>query len=120
MPQFPNKSRILKEGDIVSLDLGLKHKGLFTDHAVTVAVGKISKKDQQLMSVALFIAALMSINHWVHPTYSWRRIADHISSKTLFMIFFVNGLFVFYLCSYPILPTIVLGSTQASNSSGVT
>jgi methionyl aminopeptidase len=46
---IPNKSRILKEGDIVSLDLGLKHKGLFTDHAVTVAVGKISKKDQQLI-----------------------------------------------------------------------
>src|SRR3989344_9379488 len=25
---IPNKKRILKEGDIVSLDLGLKHKGL--------------------------------------------------------------------------------------------
>lgn len=46
---IPKKSKILKEGDIVSLDLGLKHKGLFTDHAVTVPVGKISKKDQQLL-----------------------------------------------------------------------
>ena len=46
---IPSKSRILKEGDIVSLDLGLKHKGLFTDHAMTVPVGKISKKDQQLL-----------------------------------------------------------------------
>ena len=46
---IPKKSRILKEGDIVSLDLGLKHKGLFTDHAVTVPVGKISKKDQELL-----------------------------------------------------------------------
>src|SRR3989344_929405 len=33
---IPSKGRILKEGDIVSLDVGLKHKGLFTDHAVTV------------------------------------------------------------------------------------
>ncbi len=47
---IPTKNRILKEGDIVSLDLGVKYKGLFTDHAVTVAVGKVSKKDQQLMA----------------------------------------------------------------------
>ena len=46
---IPSKGRILKEGDIVSLDLGLKHKGLFTDHAVTVPVGKISKKDKDLI-----------------------------------------------------------------------
>ena len=46
---IPSKSKILKEGDIISLDLGLKYKGLFTDHAVTVPVGKISKKDQSLL-----------------------------------------------------------------------
>lgn len=46
---IPSKARVLKEGDIVSLDLGLKHKGLFTDHAVTVPVGKISKRDQDLL-----------------------------------------------------------------------
>lgn len=46
---IPKRSKILKEGDIVSLDLGLKHKGYFTDHAVTVPVGKISKKDRELL-----------------------------------------------------------------------
>lgn len=46
---IPKNNKILKEGDIVSLDLGLNHKGLFTDHAVTVPVGKISKKDQKLI-----------------------------------------------------------------------
>ncbi len=46
---IPSKNKILKEGDIVSLDLGLKHKGLFTDHAVTVPVGKISQKDKDLI-----------------------------------------------------------------------
>ncbi len=48
---IPRSDVILKEGDIVSLDLGIKHKGLFTDHAVTVAVGKISKKDAELLQV---------------------------------------------------------------------
>ncbi len=46
---IPKKTKILKEGDIVSLDLVIKYKGLFTDHTLTVAVGKISKKDQQLL-----------------------------------------------------------------------
>lgn len=46
---IPRKNKILKEGDIISLDLGLNHKGLFTDHAITVPVGQISKKDQKLI-----------------------------------------------------------------------
>lgn len=46
---IPSKKRILKEGDIVSLDLVLKHKGLFSDHAVTIPVGRISKKDELLL-----------------------------------------------------------------------
>lgn len=48
---IPRLDKILKEGDIVSIDLGLKHKGLFTDHAITVAVGKISKRDAELLRV---------------------------------------------------------------------
>ena len=39
---IPNKEKILEEGDIVSLDLGLKHKGFFTDMALTVPVGEIT------------------------------------------------------------------------------
>jgi len=48
---IPNKNRILKEGDIVSLDLGTKHKGLFTDMAMTVPVGKVSEKNLKLLEV---------------------------------------------------------------------
>ena len=48
---IPNKKRILKEGDIVSLDLGLKHKGLFTDMAITVSVGKVNVANQKLIEV---------------------------------------------------------------------
>ncbi len=47
---IPKADKILKEGDIVSLDLGIKYKGMFTDHAVTVAVGKVSKASQELLS----------------------------------------------------------------------
>lgn len=48
---IPNKNRILKEGDIVALDLGLKHKGLFTDMAITVGVGAVNTGSQMLMDV---------------------------------------------------------------------
>jgi methionyl aminopeptidase len=37
-------NRVLQEGDIVSIDFGLKHRNLFTDMAVTVHVGQIEPK----------------------------------------------------------------------------
>jgi methionyl aminopeptidase len=43
--------RVLKEGDIVGLDGGIKYKGMISDSAVTVPVGKISKEDEELMRV---------------------------------------------------------------------
>lgn len=46
---IPKKTKVLKEGDIVSLDLGLNHKGMFTDTAITVPVGKVSPASQKLM-----------------------------------------------------------------------
>ncbi|MCL5782014.1 MAG: type I methionyl aminopeptidase [Patescibacteria group bacterium] len=49
---IPNENaRILKEGDIVSIDLGLKHDGMITDAAVTVAVGNISTELETLLVV---------------------------------------------------------------------
>ncbi len=48
---IPSKTKILKDGDIISIDLGLKHRGLFTDHAITVPVGKVNKASQQLLNM---------------------------------------------------------------------
>lgn len=48
---IPNKRRILQEGDIVSLDLGMIYKGYHSDAARTHAVGKISREAQQLIDV---------------------------------------------------------------------
>jgi len=46
---IPRKDHILKDGDIVSIDLGVKHKGLFTDMAMTVPVGNVSESDLKLI-----------------------------------------------------------------------
>ncbi len=42
---------VLKKGDIVSLDLGLMHKKLITDAAITVPVGRISPELERLLQV---------------------------------------------------------------------
>jgi len=43
--------RILQEGDIVSLDAGVKLNGFHTDAAITLGVGRISKEAQYLIAV---------------------------------------------------------------------
>ena len=48
---IPKEERILQEGDIVSLDLGLRHKGLFTDMAITVPVGAVSNSSAKLIKI---------------------------------------------------------------------
>ena len=48
---IPSKDRIVKEGDIVSLDIGLIHDGYQSDAARTHAVGKISEEAAALIRV---------------------------------------------------------------------
>ena len=48
---IPNKNKILREGDIVSLDCGVIYHGFHSDAARTVAVGEISKDAQRLIDV---------------------------------------------------------------------
>ena len=43
--------RVLKEGDIISLDLGIFYKGFHTDMAVTLPVGKVLPEAQRLIRV---------------------------------------------------------------------
>lgn len=48
---IPNKNRILKDGDLVSLDAGVIYKGYHSDAARTVAVGEISPEWKRLIEV---------------------------------------------------------------------
>ena len=44
-------NRVLKEGDILSLDMGMKYQGYHSDMAITLPVGKISPEAQRLIRV---------------------------------------------------------------------
>jgi len=78
---IPNENpRILKEGDIVSLDMCLTHKGLVTDSAITVPVGKIDSVAKKLIEVtkeALYagIKAVKGNKHTGDIGYAVERVA---------------------------------------------
>jgi methionyl aminopeptidase len=48
---FPSKKKILKDGDIVSLDFGVEYGGYYADSALTAGVGTVSKIARKLMEV---------------------------------------------------------------------
>jgi methionyl aminopeptidase len=48
---IPSPKRVLKDGDIVSLDVGVGYRGYFTDSATTVAVGKVDEQTADLLDV---------------------------------------------------------------------
>ncbi|MBI2610740.1 type I methionyl aminopeptidase [Candidatus Kaiserbacteria bacterium] len=39
--------KVIEEGDVVCLDFGIRHQGLYTDHAVTVIAGKAKNPDDE-------------------------------------------------------------------------
>jgi methionyl aminopeptidase len=50
---IPSKKRVLREGDIVSIDVGVGYKGYFTDSAITVPVGTVDAKTERLLTVTV-------------------------------------------------------------------
>ncbi|HEX5580009.1 MAG TPA: type I methionyl aminopeptidase [Gemmatimonadaceae bacterium] len=65
---IPSKKRVLAEGDIVTLDIGVKLDGYFTDAAITVPVGEVDAETRRLLDVterSLYagIAAAVVGNH---------------------------------------------------------
>lgn len=48
---IPSPERILKDGDLLGLDLAIWHKGLCVDSAVTMGVGTITPQAQKLIDV---------------------------------------------------------------------
>jgi methionyl aminopeptidase len=65
---IPSRKKLLREGDIVSIDCGVKYEGMFTDSALTVPVGPVDERTERLMDVtrralAAGIAAATPDNH---------------------------------------------------------
>jgi methionyl aminopeptidase len=48
---IPSRKRVLNEGDIVSVDIGVKYEGFYTDSANTLPVGEVTAGTQRLLEV---------------------------------------------------------------------
>ena len=65
---IPSKKRVLAEGNIVSIDVGVHLEGMHADAATTVAVGRVSEEAERLMratqeSLVAGVAAARVGNH---------------------------------------------------------
>lgn len=67
--------RILKEGDIVSIDLGVNYKGYYSDAALTIGIGKIDSKVKKLIDVTQ-----QALYEGVKQAYPDNRLSDISSS----------------------------------------
>ncbi len=48
---IPSLRRVLKEGDVVSMDVGVEYRGYFGDAATTVALGEVNGRVEELLKV---------------------------------------------------------------------
>jgi len=48
---IPRKERVIKEGDLLKLDIGMRFEGMVSDMARTVAIGGISAEAEKLLTV---------------------------------------------------------------------
>jgi methionyl aminopeptidase len=68
---IPSPHRILKEGDIVSLDFGAFYQGLHADSAVTLPVGKVSEEARRLLA-----CGETALNRGIAQARAGRRLGD--------------------------------------------
>ncbi len=68
---IPSEKMVLAEGDILSLDIGVKKNGYYADSAKTFAVGKISEEAKRLIEVTK-----NSLTEGIKKAVAGNRISD--------------------------------------------
>lgn len=48
---IPSDGRVLRDGDILSVDVGVELEGYFADHAITFAVGEVDPETERLLEI---------------------------------------------------------------------
>lgn len=84
----PSESVVLKDGDVVGMDLGVNYEGMITDHAVTVGVGKVSEKRQKLIDVTResLQKALRVVKAGVHVGDIGEAVQTYVESNGLSIV----------------------------------
>jgi methionyl aminopeptidase len=77
---IPLKKVNLREGDLLSIDFGVKLNGYCADAAVTIGIGKISEEKSRLIDVTRHVLEI-AISKAV-PTVKWSQIAAEMQNYT--------------------------------------
>ena len=93
---LPRADKILKEGDIISVDVGVRYKGFCTDAARTFPVGKISPEAQKLINITrnCFYEGINGLKAKSKVGDIGDRIEDYVTANSDFSIidnFFGHG-----------------------------
>lgn len=77
------KDKIIRNGSIVGLDIGMKYLGYFTDTAITVGVGKISQEARKLIKVtrASLELAISKVKPGVYLKEVSQTIQDYVEKN---------------------------------------
>ncbi len=75
---IPSERVKLKEGDILSIDFGIRLDGYCADAAITVGIGEISESKRKLMDVTKHTLEIAITN--ASPTVKWSKIAAQMQS----------------------------------------
>ncbi len=78
---IPKTNRIIKEGDLVSLDLGVEYKGMYTDAATTVMIGDVSEQARKITEVTK-----KSLSIGISKLHDGARLGDYGSAVDEFAV----------------------------------
>jgi methionyl aminopeptidase len=90
---IPRAERKIKEGDLVSIDVGVKLKGFHADSALTVGAGAISEEKQRLLDVtreSLFVG-LRAIRCKGHVQDIGRAVQEYVEAQGFSVVRELSG-----------------------------
>jgi len=77
---IPSEAVKLNNGDILSIDFGVKLDGYCADSALTVAIGEVSEEKRKLMEVTRHVLGMVIAK--VRPGIKWSQIAAEMQAYT--------------------------------------
>lgn len=80
---IPSAKRILQDGDILKLDIGLRFEGMVSDMARSVAIGTVSPQAEKLMKVTeeSLLAGISVLKPGARVSDYARAVQDHVEKN---------------------------------------
>ena len=75
---IPSEAAVLKEGDLLSVDFGVRLNGYCADSAITVGIGKVGSEKIKLMAVTKAVLGIAIAA--AKPSVKWSQIAAQMQS----------------------------------------